>query len=221
MFDQIRERMDIWYHDDNEDRIWYEHIRERLQTTIDQVFPDRKEFFAKTSSRSAKDACLFQKNFLDVYKAELSKFPDPSQENSRITALLTAAFLALRCTCAADVLSMFAISERIYQDMLLATEAHRGPESSFKENIVFRPFVPIDVDMEFRGFVYEQRLTCLSQYNYLIHSPRLCEQRAHILDKITSFFNQIVRVKLNAYQSRDYVIDFALTKGGTFTCRLE
>jgi hypothetical protein len=216
LFDQIRERMDTWFNDDQEEKQWYEDIKERLQKTIDQAFPDNKEFFAKTSSRSAKDACIFKRDFLEIYKNELSKLPDPSQENSRIIALLTAAFLLLRLTCASDVLSMFIISERIYQDMLLATEAQNLSDGSFKENIIFRPFIPIDVDMEFRGFVFQQRLTCLSQYNYLIYSRRLCQWKDTILEKIMTFFNQIVKTKLDKYRSNDYVIDFALTNGGKF-----
>lgn len=213
-FDQIKEQMDTWFNDDEVEKQWYEQMKERLQKTVDQAFPNNSGFFAKTSSRSAKDACIFKQDFLELYKKELSKSSEPSQENSRIIALLTAAFLALRMTCASDVLMVFVISERIYQDMLLATEAQNPSDDLFKENIVLRPFVPIDVDMEFRGFVFQQRLTCLSQYNYLIYSARLCQERDAILEKIASFFNRVVKAKLSAYKSNDYVIDFALTKGG-------
>ncbi|CAM4830265.1 unnamed protein product [Rotaria magnacalcarata] len=209
LFEQIRERMDNWFDNDQDEKQWYEQIQERLQKIIDQEFPHKKEFFAKTSSRSAKDACIFKRDFLDLYKNELSKFADPLKENSRIIALLTAAFSALCLTSASDVLTMFVISERIYQDMLLATEA----QTSFNENIILRPFIPIDVDMEFRGFVFQRRLTCLSQYNYLIYSERLCQWKDQILEKVTSFFNQTVKSKLNEFKSNDYVIDFALTKG--------
>lgn len=214
LFDQIRERMDTWLNDDQEENEWYEQLRQRLQNIIDQSFPNKKEFFAKTSSRSAKDACIFKQDFLESYKKELIKFSDPLQENSRIIALLTAAFLSLCVRSAADVLSMFFISERIYQDMLLATEAQNTSDSSFKENIILRPFIPIDVDMEFRGFVFQQRLTCLSQYNYLIYSSRLCESKECILEKIVYFFNETVQPKLSKYKSSSYVIDFALTKEG-------
>ncbi|CAF4554931.1 unnamed protein product, partial [Rotaria sp. Silwood2] len=183
LFDQIRERMDIWFNDDQEEKQWYEEIKERLQKTIDQAFPTNNNgfFLQKTSSRSAKDACIFKRDFLQIYENELSKFPDPSQENSRIIALLTAALLALCLTNASDILSMFIISERIYQDMLLATEAQNPSDDLFKENIILRPFIPLDVDMEFRGFVFQQRLTCLSQYNYLIYSQRLCQEKDTIL----------------------------------------
>ncbi|UJR29209.1 hypothetical protein I4U23_010423 [Adineta vaga] len=213
LFDEIRDQMDTWFDSDDEEKAWYEQIKERLQKTIEQSSFDQNGFFAKTSSRSAKDACIFKKDFLQIYKNQLAKSSDPTQENSRITALLTAAFLALRLTCASDLLTTFVISERIYQDMLLATEAQNPADDLFKENIILRPFIPIDVDMEFRGFVYQQRLTCLSQYNYLIYSSRLCQWKDEILDKINSFFNQMVKMKLDTYPSKDYVIDFALTKG--------
>ena len=214
LFDQIRERVDTWLNDDEEEKQWYEQIKERLQKTMDQAFSDHNGFFAKTSSRSAKDACIFKRDFLEIYQNELVKSPKPSTENSRIIALLAAAFIALRVTCASDVLKMFVISERIYQDMLLATEAQNPSDDLFKENIILRPFIPIDIDMEFRGFVFQQQLTCLSQYNYLIYSSRLCQEKDLIREKILTFFNEIVRMKLSEYKCNDYVIDFALTKGG-------
>jgi hypothetical protein len=37
--------------------------------------------------------------------------------------------------------------------MLSATETQNPSASLFKENLILRPFIPIDVDMEFRGFV--------------------------------------------------------------------
>ena len=213
-FDEIRRRMTTWLTDLPEEREWYEDMRQRLQDVIDRAFVDSDGFFAKTSSRSAKDACVFREEFFNLYQRQLSTFPDPKQENAKITALLVAAFLSLRMTCASDVLSVFVISERIYQDMLLATEVHARNQTPFTENIILRPFVPIDVDMEFRGFVFQRRLTCLSQYNYLIHSQRLCQGKDSIGEKISSFFNETVREKLKDYRSDNYVIDFALAKTG-------
>ena len=203
-----------WLTDDHEEQQWFEDMRRRLQDVIDRVFTGSNGFFAKTSSRSAKDACIFHEEFFHFYRNQLSTFPDPKQENARITALLTAAFLSLRMTCALDVLSVFVVSERIYQDMLLATEAHERSQTPFIENIILRPFVPIDVDMEFRGFVFQRRLTCLSQYNYLIYSQRLCQWKDSIGEKITSFFNETIREKLKDYRSDNYVIDFALANTG-------
>jgi len=53
---------------------------------------------------------------------------------------------------------------------LLATEGQNPLDGSFKENIILRPFILIDFDMKFRSFVFQQHLTCLSQYNNFIYS---------------------------------------------------
>ncbi len=79
-FDEIREHMDTWFNNDQEEKQWYENIREHLEKTMDQAFPRNNGFFAKTSSRGAKDACIFKRDFLDIYKNELSKFSDPTQD---------------------------------------------------------------------------------------------------------------------------------------------
>ena len=88
-----------------------------------------------------------------------------------IVALLTAVLPTLGMTCAADVLSIFLISERIYRDMLLATHVQILSDDLFKENIILPPFSHTNVGSEFRGFVSQQRLF-LSKYNYLTHSSR-------------------------------------------------
>ena len=102
---------------------------------------------------------------------------------------------------------MFMTSERIYQDMLLAIEQkHR-----FHENLVVRQFIDIDVDMEFRGFVYSYELTALSQYNYLIYSKRLNERKQEILDLLRTFYSNEVKPRLQRDNFvANFIIDFAV-----------
>ncbi len=50
--------------------------------------------------------------------------------------------------------SMFLISERMYSDMLLVSEAQNIFDSLFKENRIHHPFISIDVDVKFCGFVF-------------------------------------------------------------------
>ena len=214
LYDEIRKKMKFCFEEnqDVDEKNWFENIEQRLQIVIDQFFPDQNGFFAKTSSRSAKDATIFRDDFIQIYQNQLMKCSNPTEENSRIISLLNAAFLCLRLRSASELLLTFLISERIYQDMLLAIETHRSLDDSFHENIVLRPFISIDIDMEFRGFVYQQSLTCLSQYNYLIYSSRLFKSKEIILKKIQTYFDEIIKIKLSNYQLKDYVIDFALTK---------
>ena len=214
MFDEIRQRKNDFSQFDDEEKRWIDDFEQRFQPFIDEHFPNSIGFFVKTSSRSAKDAVIFNEHFLQIYRNELKEFSKPNEENSRIFALLTAAFLSLKVSSAKDVLSMFFVSERIYQDLLLATEVYQRNSltEKFCENFILRQFYPIDVDLEFRGFVYQRQLTCLSQYNYLIYSQRLNENKEKISQKIRKFFSEIIREKFKEFQCENYVIDFALTR---------
>ena len=68
--------------------------------------------------------------------------------------------------------------------------------------------IPIDIDMEFRGFVYNNQLNALSQYNHFIYFQRLTEMKQEIQKRILSFFEQKVKDKLKEYEG--YIVDFAI-----------
>lgn len=178
------------------------------------IYTTKGYAFVKLSSRSAKDAPLIQKRFKSLYINRLSSFEESEKgnENVKITCLLQAGFDALRVKTSFDVIDMFIRSERVYQDLLLAVK-HKD---NFTENFIIREFVDIDVDMEFRGFVFDGELNALSQYNYLLFSKRLNDKQEEIAGKIREFYNLVVRPKLTAgeYFLQKYVIDFAVTRSG-------
>jgi hypothetical protein len=193
-------------------------LESKLDKTIDefkhsQIGIPAEFVFVKTSSRSAKDSPLATDRFQKLYLSfiEELKVNQRLEENEQITCLLKAAFECLKMRNAREVIDSFVSSERIYQDMTLALE--KMSLENFKEHFVIRRFVQIDVDMEFRGFVFGGKLTALSQYNYLIYSPRLNDLKQSIQDKIQAYFNQVVAHKLADYSTENYVIDFAILKG--------
>ncbi|CAH1773218.1 unnamed protein product [Owenia fusiformis] len=188
-----------------------EILRNRLQSKIDEFVKEGSDVFVKTSSRSAKDAPLVQKRFVDIFKKTINTCRDNS-ENSQISALLTAAFEAQRIHSAEEVFDMFLRSLRIYQDLTLARD---NPER-FNENFVIRKFIDIDIDMEFRGFVFEHDLVALSQYNYLIFSGRLLKEGKQISERIQRFFDKSIKEKMKQKNfPHDYVIDFAVCNNST------
>ncbi|XP_013387915.1 cell division cycle protein 123 homolog [Lingula anatina] len=196
-----------------EDLKLVQDMSDRLQEQMLTYTQDGGSAFVKTSSRSAKDAPLYQEKIKQLYLEKLHSHPKElhCDENLQITCLLEAAFEAMKVTDAGTVLDMFMRSERIFQDMLLATEK----KDRFHENFVIRQYHHIDVDMEFRGFVFNNRLTALSQYNYLIYSKRLVKQKEHVLNLITEFYNQEVLPRLKTAKfEKDFIIDFALTDEG-------
>lgn len=167
--------------------------------------------FVKTSSRSAKDSPLASVKFREIYYEKLGLIRgvvEPRHwENEQIIVMLKSAFECLKMRDAREVIDSFIASERIYQDMLLAIGI---PDERFNENFIIREFFHIEIDMEFRGFVCNNRLTALSQYNYLIYSPRLNERKFEIQDKLQAFFYTQVVLRLQFNFPTDYVIDFAL-----------
>ncbi|KAL8624104.1 hypothetical protein ACOMHN_036107 [Nucella lapillus] len=187
-------------------------LESRLQGVIDRFLQTQSgadSVFVKTSSRSPKDAPMAQSRFAEKYRELLEQEEEEmrGRENTQITCLLTAGFQALRVRSAANVMDMTLRSERIYQDLLLALKV----KDRFRENFVVRTFVDIDVDMEFRGFVFEGGLVALSQYNYLIHSKRLCDSKEQMAARIESFYNESVKPKLQAGKFVDsFIIDFAI-----------
>ena len=171
--------------------------------------------FVKTSSRSAKDAPLVQDKFKKMYRDELQKHSgDDQSENMQITCLLKAAFFALRVKSADEVLDMFLRSQRIYQDLYLAAI---NQKEKYNENFVIRKFVDIDIDMEFRGFVYENELVALSQYNYLICSPRPVSKKEHYVQMVKRYYDESVKPKLTAAEfPRNLIVDFAICDEGKY-----
>jgi hypothetical protein len=102
------------------------------------------------------------------------------------------------------------------QDMLMALD---HPDR-FVEHLAVRQWVPLEVDLEFRGFVGPNgRLNALSQYNHLAFFPRLLPLREALTAAISSFFDESVGPALSAEYPSGYVVDFGVVfaddNGGT------
>ena len=199
----------------NNERNTLQKMSARLQKAMANFTREGDHVFVKTSSRSAKDAPMYQDKFSVLYGTELSRLDvgEQRKENQQITCLLRAAFEAMKVRTSEEVIDMFICSERIYQDMLLAVEH----EQRFCEHFVIRRFVHIDVDMEFRGFVFGHKLTAVSQYNYLMFSARLLEEKDIIMQMLQKFFDQEVQPKFKDTEFPDnYIIDFAVCENGKY-----
>ena len=129
-------------------------------------------------------------------------------ENDQIGCLLKAAFQCLKVNNGSGALEMLLKSERIYQDMLLAVEMS---SFRFNENLIIREFFEIEIDMEFRGFVFNGNLNALSQYNFLYFSERLKNNKQNIEVLIRNFYDNFVYKRINESEiSKNFVIDFAV-----------
>ena len=116
--------------------------------------------------------------------------------------------LLIQVCSAQQVLSMFVNSERIHHDI---GSALKYGQAAFAQNVVVRKWVPIDVDMEFRGFVFAGKLTALSQYNHIVFFERLAQFKQALLSKIVTFFEAKVAPQLKKKAYEGYIVDFAVT----------
>jgi len=129
-----------------------------------------------------------------------------TSDNDKLRALLKATTLCMNVSNATEILTMFIYSERIYADLGRALAYPEAFEST--QHIILRKWVPIDIDMEFRGFVYKNQLNGLSQYNYIAYFERLKPLKCDIEKSVQEFWNSKCKEILKHYEN--YVIDFAV-----------
>lgn len=177
---------------------------EKLDVIINSLKGDQGAVFVKTSCRSAKDTTLYSVRFNSAFEAALSKATDNSL-NSKMIALLQAGTEALTTYEAQGLFDTFLISERVYQDFELAV----ARKERWEQNLAVRRWTPMDVDMEFRGYVKDHKLTAVSQYNYVAYFPRLVEMRAKLEETITKFFYSTCLPALSDLYS-EFIIDFGI-----------
>ncbi len=61
----------------------------------------------------------------------------------------------------------------------------------FLENYVFRRWVPMEVELEFRAFVVDGKLCALSQYTHLVHSPTITEKKVAMFGFLVAYLRKV------------------------------
>ena len=91
-------------------------------------------------------------------------------------------------------LRLFLRSQRIYQDLTLATEYSTSEKTEFYQGFAVREWVDIDIGMEFRAFVCNNRFTQMCQYDYLVQGEMLLQDnsREQLKDQLIKFWEQQV-----------------------------
>lgn len=184
-----------------------EDMGRSLQVAIEEMAGDGGGVFVKTSSRSAKDAPVFNSRLRTI----MSRFLEGQEDttNNRLFALLQAATDMLRMTSAEEVLNAFVRSQRIADDMRLALDP--AVRDRFRENFVVRRWHNIAIDQEYRAFVCKGKMTAMAQYNHVLHSPRVVERGHEIMRECKAFWEANLKDALSTNpRLESYVIDFAV-----------
>ncbi|PRP85724.1 hypothetical protein PROFUN_06318 [Planoprotostelium fungivorum] len=178
---------------------------------------DNHSWFVKTSCRSPKDAALGRKGLRENYLRHLSPSQRdgvPASLNEQVIAVLSAVREAFKVDCASQALDLFIRSERVQEDIAAVTSVCKEEELDFE--FIVREWREIPVDMEFRAFCCDDRINCITQYDFFVQFPRLQALERQITESIERFYlNDILpRLKENPQFPREYVIDFAFAQRG-------
>jgi ribosomal-protein-alanine N-acetyltransferase len=202
------------------------NLTQRLQATINSVNSASKSLlksvFVKSSSRSAKNNAIDSPNFKQIYENwtlfEVKQLNSGQLEqkeyldNAKLTALLRCGTDFLQIHSAEQSISQLIHSERINYDLMVALNQYQLDSVAFQQNLVVRQFIPLDVALEFRCFVYQKQLRAITQYNNSIFVAKAIGNQALIRRKIIEFWESRVKQPISSKFS-NYVVDVGFISG--------
>jgi len=143
---------------------------------------------------------------MNLYKAALTKLGIKADKNQKLKALYRAMINSMKVLKAKEALDMFVESERIKFDLELDL---RFPDE-FSNHVIVRLWEDIPLENEFRAFVFDHKLTAISQYFTQIYFPQLVEHKTEMLQQIKQFWLSCK----DAFEYEKFVIDFAIKRDG-------
>ncbi|XP_078152462.1 uncharacterized protein LOC144547646 [Carex rostrata] len=125
-------------------------------------------------------------------------------------------FGSLKCASFSEICLLLHSSDCVIHDLTEALPScqdysnQKQIETEFQFILALRKWVPdIRPEYEFRCFVRDKNLVGISQREVTAFYPSLLTQKDQIVDSISDFFDQIVKL---VFGSRDYTFDVYLTQ---------
>jgi hypothetical protein len=184
------------------------HLR-ALVVSLDELAEKlgRPRFFVRLSSRSPKDAPLALPAFKDLLgkcRARIAREHGESN-NTRLHALQVAATLAMACKSGRDAVQLLLNSKRIRDDLERFSSGELGDFRVWAREFRFMP-----IEFELRAFVFERRLTAISQYNEFLFFPHLVAHQDAVRAKASQFVADVMPL----LPLDSCVLDLALVRDG-------
>jgi len=172
-----------------------------LTNKIKAFMPPDRTFFCRFSTRSPKDG---------VSVSAEDKALD-------ITSRLKKKLQLLSVTNADQVINLITHSQRVFSDIRFYFQYRVAGSSSGKLYLILRDFIPdLPVDHEFRCYVYNRKLTAISQYQCYCVFPSLMDEK-HVLQCRSSIVNYIEKIK-HIFPMDSFVIDIVVLPD--YTCQV-
>ena len=206
----------------------YKQLEQKIEEILQTHFYDEEEdivaAFVRMSSRSPKDAAFSSENMKQLLskklyekKAAFRKTKSTSQvlvQNYEFIAFFEAQLETLKFESAQQVLELHCTSRRVYDDLKTALQ-YKSDENNKNENLrwntqmVFRKWSENhDIMLEFRGFVYNRKLTAISQYFDPLYFEKLNKNKNVYLKAMQSFYDSVK----DQIPFDNCIIDFLITE---------
>lgn len=160
-----------------------------------------QKIFVRLSTRSPKDAPLLLPDFKERVKQcrqrltalDSNNDQQQQQENTALHALQIASTVAMGVDTGRDAVRLLVLSKRIQGDLeqFCNDELHVASDSAKSFKVAVRKFQYFPLDFELRAFVYQGRLTAITQYNPFIYFPALVARKATIQQLVNQFIEQV------------------------------
>jgi hypothetical protein len=150
---------------------------QRIDKTKSDIFPNTERVFVKLSTRSPKDSkTVLRKASLKYHERFASSVEEnvsspETQDNARLVAMCEEMVQAAAVSNGQEAVTILCDSWRVAEDLMYAYEEGKDAVAL---SLVIREWNPrITPQCEFRGFVWDRRLTCIGQYWHSLYLPEL------------------------------------------------
>jgi len=222
--DDLYSDMDIVAEYDEWRKPTVEHVHRHLLLTlaerIDKALPllNSSGFFCRLATMSPKDAATNRIGFVNSIRLHLEEIVKMENElnvdfktemNRRLYALYMASTSILSLSNGMQAVQLLIESGRAHQELTkIASGVYN--KGNMSNGLVLREFNKFDVAMELRAFVYNRKLTGISQYNQLLYFPHLIKKRDEITKSVSTFLSEKV-LNNPKIETPNFIVDLVLT----------
>ena len=179
----------------------------KIQKLIDSN-PNLKSwgYFVRLSGRSPKDGEPYNmqkiKNNYENNLIRYEKLYDLKKDSPQLKVLSFLRSNHLKSENAKDALSLLLSSERIHLDL------NDWIKEGGKEMLAIREYgQDLCDDLEFRAFIYNNKLTAITQYDHYIKFEHIIKNKDKYQQMINDYWNKNIK---NIIKTPNYSIDFAI-----------
>jgi len=185
-------------------------LEEEMDNSITQLVQDNKlasrRVFVRLSTRSPKDAPLMNDELIDKYIVQglVDTVTDWEDRNLICHVIWSSMAKAMQVTTAKEAIRLFLQSSRVRDDC----KRELARDELYDMKIIIREWVDVPIKYEFRSFITDRRINCITQYFDNCLFTGVIENHSKIMSNIISLWDQVK----DKVQFSHGIVDFALSE---------